>query len=214
MAEEAKPEAPKKSKKRLIIVLVTVVLLAGAGGGAWFFLQGKKDDPQAAADEHRKKEKKSRTFVNLDPFTVNLADEDDRFAQVAVVLEVSDNEIGEEIKAMTPAVRNKILLLLSSKRSKELLSVNGKELLASQIADATARVIGWQPAAPQKLKVKAKRAKDEDAEDEDDESPAKTANGENEADGDDDTPRSKGKSKTKVAPNPVEKVHFAQFIIQ
>lgn len=218
MAEEAKTEAPKKKgKKGLIIIIAASLLLGGGGGGAWFFMKGKKEDPQAAEAEHRKKEKKSKMFVNLDPFTVNLADEDDRFAQVAVVLEVTNNEVSDEIKTMMPAVRNKILLLLSSKRSRELLTVEGKEALAIQISDATARVIGWQPPPPKKVKVKAKAkakakpAKDEeaDADAEDEDGAEKTATDEAEAE---ETPKGKGKEKS--AANPVEKVHFAQFIIQ
>lgn len=182
--------APKKSKKLLIIILA-VVLLAGAGGGGFWFMKSKKAAQEQAGEEeeapaaHAKK--KAKIFVNLDPFTINLADKDtDRFGQVTMVLEVASNEIGEELKSQMPAVRNSILLLLTSKTSTQLLTVAGKETLAAEVAEQTGQHLGWHP--PEEH--------GEDAEETD----------------------SKGKKTKRKAPkpkpNPVEAVHFAQFIVQ
>ena len=46
---------------------------------------------------------------------------------------------------MMPAVRNAVLMLLSSKTSKELLTVAGKEQLADELAMAAGIQIGWAP---------------------------------------------------------------------
>ncbi len=199
---------PKKGKKGLILILAAVLLLAGGGGAAWWFLKGNKnEDPDVAAEkaavERKKKEKKARVFLPLEQFTVNLSGEGERFAQVAVILEVTNNEIAEEIKVEMPSVRNKILLLLSAKQPKELLSLEGKETLARQIAEVTSRAIGWDPAPKKKVKPKKKKKKTEDDEDEEDPPPE-------EAEGKELAKAAKAES----VPLPVESVHFSQFIVQ
>src|SRR5690606_3125115 len=83
-----------------------------------------------------------RIFVPMDQFVVNLNDADsDRFAQVAVVLEVDDSPTETHLKAAMPAVRNAILLLLSARSASQLLSLEGKEQLAIDIAIAARAVL-------------------------------------------------------------------------
>jgi flagellar protein FliL len=201
MSEAEKASPPKKSKKGLIIAIAAVLVLGGGGGGAWFVMKGKAKDPAVAEAEAKKAAQKSRVFMPLDPFTVNLTGEEERFAQIALVLELSNNETSEEIKAIMPAVRNKLLLLLSSKQPRELLTLEGKQKLAIEIADHTGRLIGWVPA--KKVKVKAPDPeKDPEAAD------GKSAEAAKEPDTEEETPKPKAK------PNPVERVHFAQFIVQ
>jgi flagellar protein FliL len=191
MSEQAAQAPAKKSKKGLLIGVIAVVLAAGGGGG-WYFMKGKNADPQAAAEAEQKAAKKARVFVPLDPFTVNLTGEDERFAQVAITLELRDNQVSEDLKVVMPAVRNKLLLLISSKQARDLLTVQGKEQLAVQIAEQTGRLLGWSPAPPKKTKVvKAEEEGEEADEDEAEKAP-----------------------KRKAKPNPVEQVHFAQFIVQ
>lgn len=203
MSEAEKATPPKKSKKGLIIAIAAVLVLSGGGGGAWFFMKGKAKDPAVAEAEAKKAAQKSRVFMPLDPFTVNLTGEEERFAQIALVLELTNNETSEEIKAIMPAVRNKLLLLLSSKQPRELLTLEGKQKLAIEIADQTGRLIGWAPAPAKKVKVKAP-----DPEKDTEASEDKTAEAAKEPDTEEETPKPKAK------PNPVERVHFAQFIVQ
>lgn len=183
---EAKVEAPqagKKGKKKLVIIgALAAVLLAGGGGGAWYFLK-----PPAGDEEHAEAEvakKGPPVFSPLDPFVVNLADDGgDRMAQVGVTLELKDVKTGDAIKEVMPAIRNGILLLISSKRSDELLTLAGKEKLAVEIAEVTGEHLGWSP----------------EAEEQEEKKPAK------------------GKAAKRAPPpppNPVQAVHFAQFIIQ
>jgi flagellar protein FliL len=150
MSKEAKPAAdaaPKKGSKKLIIIAAAAVaLLAGGGGGAYVFLGKHKEADAAAADEHKaekKVEKKAPVFVNLDPFTVNLQDEDGgHYLQVGIVLEASDAAMVEQIKVQMPVIRNRILLLLSSKRAEELLTLKGKQALAEEIANESRQPLG------------------------------------------------------------------------
>ena len=139
--------APAKKKSKLPMMIIAAVLIAaGAGGGAWFFASKGAPDPAAAAEAQRKAALRSRIFLPLDPFTVNLADtRETRMAQVAVVFEVENQGLAEDIKAVMPRVRDRILSIVSSKQARELLSVDGKLQLTNQIADETTILLGYQP---------------------------------------------------------------------
>ncbi|RZS78697.1 flagellar basal body-associated FliL family protein [Pigmentiphaga kullae] len=83
-----------------------------------------------------------RVFTPLDLFTANLAERDnDRFAQVGIVIEVGDAKAGAALNAVVPPIRSDILLLLSSKTADELLSLKGKQALATQVVDIARKYI-------------------------------------------------------------------------
>ena len=156
VAADAAP-APK-GKKKLIIIIAAAVLLLGGGGGAALMLMKKKpvdeeggDDhaqvekakPKAAAAAPRHDPKHPPVFTPLDPFTVNMADrETERYAQVALTLELDDAKTGETVKAFMPAIRNNILMVLAHKTSAQILGAEGKTKLAGELQRATARAIG------------------------------------------------------------------------
>jgi flagellar FliL protein len=150
---------PKKSKKKLFLIIGVVVLVLGlAGGGAMFYLSKKKAAAEAEAMEEGetegvskpklvKRDPKAKTaFVALDTFTVNLADRDaDRYAQVQLSLELSDEGATQLIKNFMPVVRNNILLVLSNKMASELLEKDGKIKLSEEIKVEVARALGMEP---------------------------------------------------------------------
>ncbi|NHC07238.1 flagellar FliL protein [Azonexus fungiphilus] len=144
-AEEGAEAPPKKSKKLLIIIVLVVVLLVGAAAAA-FLLMGSKhdgedlDDEEVAEETVKKKPAKKKdksvppTFINLDPFTVNLVPETgDQYLQVAVSVELDTPESQAMLTAMMPRIRNNVTLLLSSKKASDLQPKEGKEKLASEI---------------------------------------------------------------------------------
>lgn len=131
----------KKKGKGLLIGILAVVL-AGGGGAGWFFLKPPADPN--AEQQKRYLPAAEPMFVNLDPFTVNLADPGgERMAQLTIVLEVLNQHVVDDLKKYMPAVRNDLLLLLSSQESKQMLSRTGKEALAREISAHTAKVLGW-----------------------------------------------------------------------
>jgi len=131
-ATESTETPVKKGKGKLFAIIGIVVALLLGGGGTWFFM-GKKAAPEHA-DEHKAPAKKS-TFTPMETFTVNLRGNDqERFLQTTVTLETSDKQAEDAIKAQMPAIRNRVLLLLSSKDANELLTREGKEKLAAEIA--------------------------------------------------------------------------------
>ncbi len=136
--EVAEAPVPKKSKMKLIIIIVAaVVIVAGAAGGAFMFLHSGSNAP--AGDAKKKEAKaepaKAPVFVTLEPFTVNLQNENgaDQFLQVALTLQVPGAEQEEKIKNFMPQVRSRLLLLLSSKKASELTNVDGKKKLTDEI---------------------------------------------------------------------------------
>lgn len=194
-ADAAAPSG--KGKKKLIIIVVALLLVLGLGGGAAVFMMKKKASAEAEGEEPavakaapaHAKPTAPPTYVALDPFTVNLADKDsERYAQVAVTLEVDDPKFGEQMKNYMPSIRNAILLILAHKTAAELLELPGKQKLAAEIARASVRPMGIE-------------IEDEDEEEAETEPPKEGAK--------------KKKKKKKVAQaNPVTAVHFANFIIQ
>ena len=134
-APAAKAPAPKRPAKKLILISTAALLLAGAGAGAYAFLLRKP----APGDEAARKEapRKLPNFVDLEQFTVNLADkEQDRYMQIRFSLEVGSHEAEATIKEMMPALRSEILLALGSRQAADLATREGKEALGKDIVDA------------------------------------------------------------------------------
>ncbi len=160
-------------KKKLIIIVAIVLVVVLVGVGALLMMKKKShaEDEEGAVEEKpaaaaHVKPGTPPTFVPLDPFTVNLADKEvDRFAQIGITLEVADPKFADQLKAYMPAIRNNVLIVLSHKTSAELLSVEGKELLAKEIRRESVRPMGIElddededEGASTKKKKKKKRA--------------------------------------------------------
>lgn len=152
-AAEAPADAPKPKgnlKKILLISLAALIVLGGAAGGVLIFLKKKQAAAEQATEVAEEAEpgpkrdpKVLPVFVPMEPFTVNLADKNaDRFAQVAVSLEVIDDKVGAQLKAFMPAVRGGMLMTLTSRTAEELIDPQGKVRLAHDLHVAALRAIG------------------------------------------------------------------------
>jgi flagellar FliL protein len=133
---EVPAEPPKKKSRLLIIIIALVIVLAGGGAGAWFFLGQKAEKPGQAAKHPE--EAKAPIFLPMDSFTVNLQPGEsgpDQFLQTSFTLQVADEKQVEQIKQYMPPVRSRLLLLLSSKKASEILTVEGKNKLSQEILD-------------------------------------------------------------------------------
>jgi flagellar FliL protein len=127
--------APAKSNRMLFIILGAVLLLLIAGGaGAWFLL-GSKANHGGEHASAKEAPGKPPVFMALEPFTVNLQMEEgaQQFLQIGMTLQVADQAQTDLIKLYLPQVRGRLLMLLSSKRASEILTVDGKKQLAGEI---------------------------------------------------------------------------------
>ncbi len=129
--EEPAPAAP--GKKRLILIIAVVLVLAGAGGGAWYFL--KSPPPAADGKPDTSKTAKPPVFVPLEPFTVNLQHDDlsPQYLQVGLSLKVTDSAVVDTLKLHMPEIRNRVLLLLSSKKASDITTLEGKQALSGEL---------------------------------------------------------------------------------
>ena len=128
-AETPAPAAPAKRHTLRWIIVAVVLLLAAGGGAAWYFLA-----PHAGAAEPKTAAAKPPVYVPLEPFTVNLAEENgDHYLQVGIVYQVSDDKLADTLKQYMPVLRNRILLLLSGKKPSELANVEGKRKLVDEL---------------------------------------------------------------------------------
>jgi flagellar FliL protein len=158
VAEESAAPEPviekpaKQSNMGLILVVVLASLISSAGGAVLSsYLIGKaiaklpvaganseetaaskKDEELAQAIEHG-------AVVPLDPFVVNLADQDSaRYLRIKVSLMVDDKAKVKEVvenQALTLKVRDVILQTLTRKTSQDLTSEEGKNKLRSEIQE-------------------------------------------------------------------------------
>lgn len=217
---EAAPaeDAPKPSGKKGLIKLVLIgVIVAGAAGGGYWYWSHKSHD---TTEETKTEAPKPPVFMPLEAFTVNLAlVENPQFLQTSITLKVAEEKVVEEVKLHMPVVRDRILILMSSRKASDLLTVEGKRKLGEDIVASINEVlaIGAGRAAPA---AKAGGAKAADAEDEPkdakDTKDAKDAK--DPKDTKDAEPAKDAKAaeeeKAAVAEGPVQAVLFTSFIIQ
>ena len=145
--------AGKKSKTMLFAGLALALVGVGAGGGAWWYM--RHEPAGSSPEKHKVEPVKPPVFAPLDAFTVNLQQEESaQFAQVGLTLRMTDEAAVSELKLRMPEVRDRILLMLSSKKAAQLLSVEGKRKLAEEIRAAVNAILAPEAV----LKIAAARA--------------------------------------------------------
>jgi len=176
-AEGDAPEEKKKSSFLKYIILVVLLLgLAGGGYFAYLKFFAAKPPVAAApepkaeeapkAEEHPapKEEKKAEgghgeakgghggkdkapsNNVALPAFVVNLADPNAR-RYLKIVLDVEMTGNPELIEANMAKIRDALLMLLSSKTSQELATLEGKIMLRKEIVDRLNQALGQSKVA-------------------------------------------------------------------
>lgn len=147
--------AEKKSKKKLFIIIVLLLLIIGGGAGGWYgwtVFKHSKDSAQVA--ESKPLPPVEPIFYEIEPLTVNLQESEDdsteKFLYIKLNLVLSTEEDRKTIHTYLPQATSRLILLLSSKNSKDLMSADGKLALIDEIkatlavpfsADAKAVVI-------------------------------------------------------------------------
>jgi flagellar FliL protein len=212
--KDATAAAPKKKSKLLIISIAAIVVFGAGGGGAWFFLKPK--DPNAVHAEPPK----PAVFLPLEQFTVNLVPQEGQpqYLQAGLTLKLGDQIKEATLRDKMPEIRDRILMVLSSKKASEVLPAEGKKKLAKEIVAAITAVVGLPAAKAHAAPVQAEPAPGEAAAAE---LPAKKAaakaeHGDAEAkDGEADAEAApKPAPVKKVAAAPQIEVLFTSFIVQ
>lgn len=141
--EEAQTEVSQKKKTPLLIGLIAgLVVAAGSGVAVWkFVLQGS---PEAHAEKPHQETiaKPESLMVHLDPFIVNLFDEQGiRYLKLSLDVEF-EGCTEEEVDKSVPKVRDSLIILLSSKKYDEIGSIEGKIRLREEILYRLNRIMG------------------------------------------------------------------------
>lgn len=123
-------DAKPRSAKKMVLVIAALVLVSAASGATWWFTRPAAE----AAHAEKPHPPEPPVFVELEPFTVNLAG--DRVLQTSVSLQVAKAEDADQLKLYQPVVKSRMLMLLSSKSADALQAPQGKEALAAEIASA------------------------------------------------------------------------------
>lgn len=152
--DDAAAGTAPKSKKMLVIALALLVLALAAGGG-WVYVMKRNAamalDGEEVVLEEDDEPKAPPVYLPLDNMVVNLADAGgERVAQVGVVLQLTDANAPDQVKAYLPAIRSEILLLVSQRTADELLLREGKEKLAQDILGSAARHFPGEVASAKK----------------------------------------------------------------
>ena len=131
--------------KKIIIALV-VLLLVGGGAGAFFLLQGAQDEAVAAEGAEAEVEEEPQgdpIYLSLNPaFLVNFDHNGTiRYLQVEMQVMARDQDVIDKVQANMPAVRNKVILLLSDQKYDDVSTVEGKDNLRQEVLAAANEVL-------------------------------------------------------------------------
>ncbi|WP_280539316.1 flagellar basal body-associated protein FliL [Chromohalobacter sp. 11-W] len=124
----------KRGKSLWLIGLLIVLFSVGSSIGVYMLMDSRQE---ASANEEpiEPKEAPAPIFVTIEPFTVNLQDDEysDRLLYVGLSLKVGDDKTKEVLEQYMPEVRSRLLMLLSSQEAGALVKPEGKQRLANQI---------------------------------------------------------------------------------
>ncbi len=154
-AEPAKPAAAAsaQSQKNPLVAILLVFNMVALGAVAFLIHQymekeaNKPDltalleqskevvNPDVASEEKPVEVLKKEILIDLDTFTVNLAQGDGprRYVRLNAVIKMSDNSEISEVEARKPQIRDTVISILNSKRPEDLLKRDGKIFLKEQI---------------------------------------------------------------------------------
>ena len=164
MAEEeiqesnAGSKTPPKKKGSFKMILIVIVAAALAGGAGYYFYgkniaavhpQNKPSRDEARDDRRDDRDRKddrrddvradTGPIVSLDPFVMNVSGSPSRFVKMAIALQVRDAKVTEDVKKMTPAIRDAMIGVLGSKAPETFMDVAGRDQMKKELFDSADR---------------------------------------------------------------------------
>ena len=124
---------------KLIFLIVAVLLVVTLGLAGGFFMMWNKlsalNTPSYAAAQNQQGQTAALgKLFPLDTFIVNLADQErSRYLRVTMDLELLAPADSEKLNQRLPQVRDRILMLLPSKRFADIASTEGKTALRDEM---------------------------------------------------------------------------------
>lgn len=148
-AQEAPPQAPPKKGSKKVVILAAVGLLL-AGGGVVGYTRYAKAKAEHATEAVPAKPPVvvDPAVVDLEPFVVRLADPaGDRYFRLNVQVVVDQKPIAKRAGTGLGQVKlvDLVLEILSKKRARELVTVEGKEALREELRAAVTALFAEEP---------------------------------------------------------------------
>lgn len=135
---------PKRSRLFTVLLLLGVALLLLSGGGL-AYLMLTDDHPAAGPPASVKEEAKAGpgATMSLEPFLINLADQETRrYLKIKVELGVDQDKTIKELEKVLPRIRDAFILLLGSKTYKDVATPEGKLRLKEELLQQLAQIPG------------------------------------------------------------------------
>lgn len=149
-AEKEKAAAPRS--RLLVFGLIALIAAGAAGGGVWYFTSaGHPAEAEAKAAPARKAPPAPAQYFALEPaFVVNLngAMDGPRYLQVEIQLMTRDPAALEAIKSHAPAIRARLLMLLSQVTAEEIADLAGKQKLQAAALAEVQKVLVTETGKP------------------------------------------------------------------
>ncbi|MCE8014794.1 flagellar basal body-associated protein FliL [Halomonas sp. MCCC 1A17488] len=122
------------SSKLLWLMILLVLLSTAAAGAAIYMVMNDRNEGDASL-QTQQIERQAPIFVKIDPFTVNLADDNfgSRLLYTGISLKVGADETREILIEHMPQVRSRLLMLFSGKQASELTTPDGKRRLSEEV---------------------------------------------------------------------------------
>ncbi|NIC04317.1 flagellar basal body-associated protein FliL [Billgrantia bachuensis] len=123
------------SSKLLWLMILLVLLSTAAAGAAIYMVMNDRNGNEEEGAQTQQLERQAPIFVKIDPFTVNLADDNfgSRLLYTGISLKVGSDETREILDEHMPQVRSRLLMLFSGKQASELTTPNGKRRLSEEV---------------------------------------------------------------------------------
>ena len=120
---------------KLLWLMVLLVMVSMAAAGAAIYMVMNDDDTGGGQLQSQQVERQSPIFLKIDPFTVNLADDEfgSRLLYAGLSLKVGNEETREILEEHMPQVRSRLLMLFSGKRAQDLVTPEGKQRLGDEV---------------------------------------------------------------------------------
>ena len=122
-----------------LVIAVMLILTIGLAAG-FFMMWGKLSEintqapPTANMDNNQSSMAQLGPLFPLETFIVNLADEErSRYLRITMDLELVETTDSEKLNQRLPQIRDRILMILPSKRFEEIASMEGKTALRDEI---------------------------------------------------------------------------------
>lgn len=131
---------------KLLWVMVVLLILSLTISAAALYMVFSQPDPatqaaaetEAAAEEEESEEPEAPVFLEIEPFTVNLADDEygPRLLYAGITLKVAEEDDKAVLEQHLPEVRSRLITTMSGRRAEELTAAGGKEDLSNEVIAA------------------------------------------------------------------------------